>query len=165
MLLKKRFTSLAFLGALTLSLTGVEGNVTMAADLEDSQHAANLASIEKRLSIYSTKSTGKLSSEELKWYNKFQKGGLFFDGWQDISEDVVAKVPEEEKLKTRVTMQVLGDKIGTEWCKNNDIRKISTDMLKEWGSQLRKAVASSSTEITPVLHSIEYEVDRLLSLN
>lgn len=146
--LKKRFKlTTTFLG-LGLFLATTHVNSALSADLNDCQHAANLSSIEKRLSIYSSMSTGKMTSEEQKWYNKFQKGGLFFDGWQDISQDVVSKVPEEEKLKTKVTMQVLGDKIGSEWCKKNDIRKISTDMLKEWGSQLRKAVASSSSQIT-----------------
>lgn len=163
--LKERVTFTAASLALSLLLVGINGKTVLSADLNDCQHAANLSSIEKRLSIYTTMGTGKLNSEEQKWYNKFQKGGLFFDGWQEISQDVVAKVPEEEKLKTKVTMQVLGDKIGSEWCKKNDIRKISTDMLKEWGSQLRKAVASSSSQITPVIHSIEYEVDALLSLN
>ncbi|MBU1231950.1 MAG: hypothetical protein KKD01_15245 [Proteobacteria bacterium] len=163
--LKKRFTSIAALLALTLLLADANGNIAQSAALDDCQHAANLASIEKRLSIYTTMGTGKLNSDEQKWYNKFQKGGLFFDGWQDISQDVVAKVPEEEKVKTKLTMQVLGDKIGSEWCKKNEIRKISTDMLKQWGNQLRKAVASSSSQIAPVLHSIEYEVDELLSLN
>ncbi len=165
MLLKKRHTALASFLAITFLLAGAHRDMALAANLNDCQHAANLASIEKRLSMYSTMSTGKLNREEKKWYDKFQKGGLFFDGWQDISEDVVAKVPEEEKVKAQLTMQVLGDKIGSEWCKKNDIRKISTDMLKQWGSQLRKAVASSSAQITPVIHSIEYEVDELLSLN
>ncbi|MBU0944425.1 MAG: hypothetical protein KJ804_14430 [Proteobacteria bacterium] len=165
MFLKKRLTSSAVLLALSLLLADGNTGIVLSADLNDCEHAANLASIEKRLSIYRTTSTGKLNGEEKKWYNKFQKGGLFFDGWQEISKDVVAKVPEEEKIKTKVTLQVLGDKIGSEWCKNNEIRKISTEMLKEWGDQLRRAVASSSTQIASVIHSIEYEVDTLLTLN
>jgi hypothetical protein len=165
MFLKKILLSPVFLFALSLLLADGNTNIVLSATLNDYEHAANLVSIEKRLSIYRTMDTGKLNSEEQKWYNKFQKGGLFFDGWQDISKDVVEKFPEEEKIKTKVTMQVLGDKIGSEWCRKNEIRRISTEMLKKWGDQLRKAVASSSTQVASVIYSIEYEVDTLLLLN
>ncbi len=107
-----------------------------------------------------------LNDEERNWYEKFQEGLLFFDGWREISEDVMAKVSEEEKVQVKVTMQSLGVKIGCEWSKDNDIRKISTDMLKNWGKDLRKASkGDSSQQVMLALQSIEYEVDELLALN
>lgn len=162
---KKRFTSLVALLALVFFVADADTNKAQAAELNDVQHAANLSSIEERLTKYTLMGIENLSAEERKWYNKFQKGSMFFDGWQDISNDVVAQVPEQKKVETRVTMQGLGVRIGCEWSKDNEIRKISTDMLKEWGKELRKAVASSSTHVASVIHSIEYQVDHLLAVN
>ncbi len=161
----KRFTSLVVILALALFVADVDTNKALAVDLNDVQHAEKLSSIEERLTKYTLMGIENLSAEERKWYDKFQNGGMFFDGWQDISNDVVAQVPEEKKIETRVTMQGLGVKIGCEWSKDNEVRKISTDMLKEWGKELRKAVANSSTHVASVIHSIEYQVDHLLGVN
>lgn len=162
---KKRFTFLVALFALALFMADADTNKALAAELNDVQHAENLSSIEERLTKYTLMGIENLSAEERKWYDKFQKGGVFFDGWQEISNDVVALAPEEKKVETRVTMQGLGVRIGCEWSKDNEVRKISTDMLKEWGKELRKAVASSSTHVASVINSIEYQVDHLLGVN
>ncbi len=130
---------------------------------QDIQHAANLSAIEKRmLEVNSIESLEELDDEARNWYVKFQKGGMFFDGWQEISEDVVAKVPDEEKLRTKVTMMALGVKIGCEWSKENDVRKISTSMLQDWGKQLSSTVDDSPDNLLVVINSIEYEVNELL---
>ncbi len=129
---------------------------------EDVQHAADLAAIEKKLLVFSNNSLELLDEKERDWYETFQKGGLLFDGWQEISDDVVARVPEREKVKTKVSMLALGLKIGCEWSKENDVRKISTDMLKDWGKVIKKTVNKSPHEISVVISSIEHEVDRLL---
>ncbi len=152
---------------LVLAIFVIDGNTNkvLSSELSAVQHAANLSSIEKRLIKYSLLPPAELSVEQRKWYDKFQKGNMFVDGWQDISNNVVAKVPEEKKIKTKVTMQALGVRIGCEWSKDNEARRITTDMLKDWGRQLREAVASSSTQIASVIYSIEYEVDHLLGVN
>gem|GEM_PF-1066910 len=126
------------------------------------QHAANLAAIEKRLLQVTDSSIESLDDNARDWYAKFQKGGLFFDGWQEISADVVEKVPEENKIKTKVTMLALGIKIGCEWSKENDVRKITTAMLQEWGRKLRETVSESPEQLVVVISSIESEVDELL---
>ena len=82
--------------------------------------------------------------------------------WKEISDDVVQQVPEDAKLATKVTMLALGIRIGCEWSKENDVRKISTTMLKKWGKQLRKTVADAPVQIPTVITSIEAEVDSLL---
>ncbi|HID69811.1 MAG TPA: hypothetical protein EYP35_04965 [Desulfobacterales bacterium] len=129
---------------------------------QDIQHAADLASIEKRLLEASNDSLEELDQEALDWYAKFQEGGILFDGWQQISEDVVEIVPEQTRIKTKISMLALGIKIGCEWSKDNDIRKISTEMLKNWGKQLRKTVADSPEQLPVIISCIESEVDDLL---
>ncbi len=144
----------------------IGGQNSIAADSSDVQYSSRLAAIEKRLLAFDVTKVNNLNDEERNWYEKFQEGLLFFDGWREISEDVMAKVSEEEKVQVKVTMQSLGVKIGCEWSKDNDIRKISTDMLKNWGKDLRKASkGDSSQQVMLALQSIEYEVDELLALN
>ena len=135
-----------------------------AATLNSVQYATQLHSIEKRLPACSPVKVDNLSQEEQDWYCKFQEGIVFFDGWKDITDDILEKIPENEQVGIKVTMQALGIKVGCEWSKENDIRKISTEMLKVWGKRLRKAAAGDSTQaMIQAIHAIEYEVDELLS--
>ena len=147
---------------LALFLVQAQGESNRCLPCEDLQHSASLSAIEKRLSQANDNSLQALDKEAKDWYAKFQKGGLFFDGWKEISEDVVAKVPNEKKITTKVTMLALGVRIGCEWSKENDVRKISTDMLQVWGKQLRKTVENSPHSLLVVITSIESEVDALL---
>jgi hypothetical protein len=142
--------------------TPVQGAENKCLACKDVQYAAGLSAIEKRLLELSNGSLQRLDDEALEWYETFQEGGMLFDGWQEISADVVAKVPEEAKLKTKVIMLALGLKIGCEWSKENDVRKISTSMLKDWGKQLKETVSDAPDHISVVLSSIEHEVNELL---
>jgi len=107
----------------------------------------------------------QLSEEERQWYQRFQEGVLFFDGWSEISEELLAIFPEEEWPSRKVMMQRLGVKIGTEWAKDNKTRKIDTDMIRQWGDLLRGAFSQGSEETLAVLHQIEVEVDSILLAN
>ncbi len=138
------------------------GSAKTCISCEDIQHAANLAAIEKRLLQSNPQSVEELDEEARQWFGKFQEGGMLFDGWKEISDDVVQQVPDDEKIKTKVTMLALGIRIGCEWSKENDVRKISTTMLKKWGKQLRKTVAKTPVQIPAVINAIEAEVDSLL---
>ncbi len=59
-------------------------------------------------------------------------------------------------------VQRLGIKIGTEWCKDNEIRKIDNPMLQSWGKRLHESIKSGHEILTQTLHEIEDEVDMLL---
>jgi hypothetical protein len=138
------------------------GSAKICISCEDIQHAVNLSVIEKRLLQSNPQSVAELDEEAREWFGKFQEGGMLFDGWKEISNDVVQQVPDDEKIKTKVTMLALGIRIGCEWSKENDVRKISTTMLKKWGKQLRRTVADTPVQIPAVINSIEAEVDSLL---
>ena len=126
------------------------------------QHAAELSEIEKYLQKSDMQSVEQLDEEAKEWFATFQEGGMLFDGWKDISDKVVATVPENEKLQTKLLMLALGIRMGCEWSKDNDIRKISTKMLKSWGKEIREVVDNSPEKIPYVLKRIEWEVDELL---
>ncbi|MEN8199340.1 MAG: hypothetical protein ABFR63_04615 [Thermodesulfobacteriota bacterium] len=130
---------------------------------EDVPSTTDLAAIEQQqVKQSSPQSVEDLDEDARAWFTKFQEGGVLFDGWKAISADLVQQVPEEQKLKTKDTMDALGVKIGCEWSKENDVRKISTKMLKKWGKQLRATVAGTPVKIPVVLSTIESEVDSLL---
>lgn len=163
--MKAKHPLIPFLSAcclLTAFLANSYGSTANCYHCEDVQHAADLTAIEKRLLQDYAHSIEELDEEAREWFSKFQEGGLLFDGWKEISDDVVEQVPEGEKVKTKVTMLALGIRIGCEWSKENDVRKISTEMLKKWGKQLRETVADSPVKIPTLLNAIEAEVDSLL---
>ncbi|MEE4241246.1 MAG: hypothetical protein V2I36_07255 [Desulfopila sp.] len=104
-----------------------------------------------------------LSEDEKKWYNKFQNGLVFFSGWKDISEDILACVEPEEQNKTKELLETLGIRIGTEWSKDNTIRRIDTEQLQNWGDMLREARNNGPTYLSAALEELSQEVDSILS--
>ncbi len=104
----------------------------------------------------------QLSEQERQWYRRFQEGVLFFDGWSAISEELLKIFPEEEWPSRQVMMQRIGVKIGTEWAKDNQERKIDTEMIEQWGDQLRGACRQGAEETLAALQKIEKHVDYIL---
>ncbi len=107
-------------------------------------------------------SSRALKGEERNWYEKFQNGLLFFDGWKNITKEIVFKLPHEEKKATKNFLKLLGEKIGVEWSKDNNIRKIDTEMLLQWGENLKEILHRNPDKISETLRSIDSDVDRIL---
>jgi len=103
-----------------------------------------------------------LDEAERDWYRRFQEGIMFFDGWSEISREILAAYPKDQVGDRKPMVQRLGVKIGTEWCKDNEIRKIDNPMLHSWGKKLRESIVMGHEIITETLLEIEYEVDMLL---
>lgn len=105
-----------------------------------------------------------LNDEQWAWYEKFNKGILFFDGWQSISLIILEHCPLEKRQEIRRFVQRLGVLIGTEWSRQNDIRRINNGMLSEWGDRIKAATKTENKEmIVKVLHEINNEVEGVLS--
>ncbi len=104
----------------------------------------------------------QLSAEERKWFRIFQEGNFLAEGWQAITEKILASTPEAERAERRRALQQLGYKIGLEWSKSNDIRKIDTRMLREWGGKLKKVAKNNPEQIPELIASISQELDRIL---
>jgi len=103
-----------------------------------------------------------LDSDQLKWYQRFNEGVLFFDGWQDISQSIISQYPIEKQKEVRRFIQRMGIIIGTEWSKDNAVRKIDTDQLDSWGDRLKEAAHKDNGHLTLVLAQIGDEVKTLL---
>lgn len=104
-----------------------------------------------------------LTEDEKYWFVKFQEGNMFADGWQQISEMILEKTSPADLHKQKELLASLGKKIGLEWCKDNDTRKIDTSQLKAWGKILKNAAKKEPEMLGVVLASIDKEVDTLLN--
>lgn len=103
-----------------------------------------------------------LAPAEMKWFQRFQEGVPFFDGWKKITQMVVERFPEHERDQIKVIMHALGHKIGSEWSRDNRVRRVNTDMLRVWGKDLRKAGAENHTQLAKIIYKIDSEMNSLL---
>ena len=103
------------------------------------------------------------TNDEKGWFKKFYEGTLFVKGWKHHMHEMLRQAPPGEKEKIRELLESLGKKIGYEWAKDNEIRKINTAMLQQWGNDLHKATKNGTDTLIAKLHSLDREVDDLLS--
>ncbi len=104
-----------------------------------------------------------MTEDEQEWFLTFLKGNFFADGWEQISTDIVGSTLAEEREQQQMRLDELGYKIGREWCKGNEARKIHTPMLKEWGRQLKDTAKDAPHLLTEVIQNIHNEVDQLIN--
>ena len=104
----------------------------------------------------------KLSTEEQRWFKVFQDGNLISEGWQDISAEILAKTPPEQRPAQKVALENLGTKIGMEWCRANGVRKVNSSMLLEWGDILRKTARTNPQQLAKAIDYIDQEVDAVI---
>lgn len=74
---------------------------------------------------------------------KFYKGSWLADGWLEQTEDALKG---GGGAAVRTQMNTLGQRICGEWAKPNNIRKVTTDHLKQWGNQAKAGNGLGSVE-------------------
>lgn len=104
----------------------------------------------------------ELSPEERRWFKVFQEGNLLSEGWQAISNEILAKTPLEQQPAQKAALENLGTKIGTEWSRPNSVRKVNSAMLREWGDILRQTARDNPRLLAKTLETIDKEVDAVL---
>ncbi len=104
-----------------------------------------------------------LNGEEIDWFEKFMEGSYVVEGWNDITLHILDKISLEEREKQQLVLKKLGNRIGREWAKDNDIRKIDTIMLKKWGAFLKKTAEEYPERLLIAIAELKKEVDCLLS--
>ena len=105
----------------------------------------------------------QLSEKEKKWFATFQEGTFYVQGWKEITTKILEKIQQESrKEKLRRSLDNLGIRIGCEWSKKNDVRKINTDMLAEWGSELQEAAEKNPDALPIVIADIQQKVFELV---
>lgn len=104
----------------------------------------------------------KLTPEERTWFKTFQEGNLLSIGWQEISAELLAKTPPEQRPAQKAALDNLGKKIGMEWCRPNGVRKVDSSMLLEWGDILRQTARKNPKQLAKAIAYIDQEVDAVL---
>lgn len=104
----------------------------------------------------------QLSAQERAWFERFQRGTLYARGWQDITATILAKAPAEIQSDLERNLNDLGAKIGREWSRNNEIRKIDNAMLRQWGRMLEQAAEREPERIPQVVDRLNQKVVALL---
>ena len=105
---------------------------------------------------------GHLSAEEKRWFKTFYEGNLLADGWHEITAYLLSRTPEEERRAQREALDNLGRKIVLEWVRPNDVRKVDTDMLRDWGGVLKEAARENPEQLARVIAVIDQEVEAAL---
>jgi len=129
---------------------------------------AEAASVAEAAVFHGKATTGKydvsgMTEEEKEWFHTFLKGNFLADGWEDISSNILLNTHEDERELQQIRLAILGYKIGREWSKGNEVRKINNSMLKKWGRELKNTAADEPHLLGEVLQRIDQEVDQLLN--
>jgi hypothetical protein len=103
-----------------------------------------------------------LSNEEKRWFKTFHEGNFLSEGWQEITAYLLARTPEEQRQAQKAALDSLGKKIALEWCRANDVRKVDSSMLQDWGDQLKAAADENPVELPRTIAFIDQEVEAVL---
>jgi hypothetical protein len=80
-------------------------------------------------------------ADYLGWVARFYSGGGNVSGWQQMTDQVLARVPAEQHDTLVVQLDTLGRQIGAEWAKDNSIRLIDTRIVATWRDALLEALS------------------------
>ena len=105
---------------------------------------------------------GDVGHEEEEWFRTFLEGTFYTDGWHEIRQDILAELPEAQRDDYSLLINELGEKIGREWSKSNDIRRIDNSQLIEWGDRLKEIASEEPNRLAETIHHINGEVETLL---
>src|SRR5688572_26491542 len=81
------------------------------------------------------------NEEYLLWVRRFYEGFNTVPGWFDLTRQVLARVPDEEKATVSAQLAALGVTIGGEWAKDNSARRIDTSTVATWRDALQEALS------------------------
>ncbi|MBF0201643.1 MAG: hypothetical protein HQK66_10090 [Desulfamplus sp.] len=102
-------------------------------------------------------------AKENEWYKKFQEGTFVIKGWKARTNEILKKIPYDEREDLKGKLELLGDKIGREWARDNSVRRIDNTMLQTWGNDLLAVTEGGGSALMEKIDSVESEVDRLLA--
>jgi len=101
--------------------------------------------------------------DQQEWYKKFYEGTFLVKGWKSRMNDVLKGLSPEDKVNMGKLLENLGEKIGMEWAKPNDVRKIDTAQLQQWGNDLKNAKQKGTEALAGRIRQLNAEVDKKLA--
>jgi predicted hydrocarbon binding protein len=102
----------------------------------------------------------KFSEEEN--FRKFLEGTFWIKGWNARAKEILQQVPSEQKAEIESLLSELGKKIGREWAKEKNVRKIDSVMLQNWGKAIKAVALQNPQQIVRQLRRLEQEVNNIL---
>jgi hypothetical protein len=103
------------------------------------------------------------TEKEQEWFRKFNNGTLLVKGWKARMNELLRDIPDQDKASMVTLLADLGEKIGWEWAKDNQVRRVDTSMLQEWGENLKAAKRRGSDALTQEIRNIDAELDEILA--
>jgi hypothetical protein len=100
-------------------------------------------------------------TEFLLWVARFYEGFNVAPGWLHMMQQVNIRIAVEAKAGTNAELFDLGGRIGSEWAKDNGVRKINTRVVAVWRDALMEALTQNDLE--NFLARLQQDVDGLLS--
>jgi len=97
----------------------------------------------------------------LQWVQRFYQGGNLVPGWLAVSEQVLQRLNAAEKASVSGRLLQLGMRIGSEWAKDNAVRRIHTRTVAVWRDALLEALRREDLEA--FLSLLEEDVTALLA--
>ena len=92
----------------------------------------------------------------------FLEGTFYTDGWHQICQDILSAIPEGQRADYKLLVNELGEKIGREWAKNNEVRRIDNSQLLEWGDRLKEVASEEPERLAEAISNITVEVEIIL---
>ncbi len=103
------------------------------------------------------------NKDQQEWYKKFYEGTFLVKGWKARMNEILAGLPPEDKGEMGEQLENFGKKIGMEWSKPNDVRKINTSQLQQWGKDLQNAKQKGPKALADRIEQLDQEVDHKLA--
>lgn len=102
------------------------------------------------------------TKDQQEWYKKFYEGTFLIKGWKARMNEILKGLSPEEKGEMGNLLENLGKKIGMEWARGNDVRKIDTAQLQRWGKDLQNARQKGSEALAAQIRQLNEEVEKML---
>ena len=100
-------------------------------------------------------------AEYLVWVRRFYTGYNAVPGWLRMTEQVLQRLPPEERAAASARLSELGARIGREWAKDNSVRRLNTRTAGVWRDALLEALARGELDL--YLDRLSADVDALLA--
>ncbi len=102
------------------------------------------------------------AKDEQEWFQKFYEGTFLIKGWKHRMKELLQAIPDSDREKVKGLLEGLGQKIGREWARENQLRRIDTATLQKWGDDLRSAKRRGSSALVEEIRKLHQEVDGIV---
>jgi len=103
-----------------------------------------------------------MAKDQQEWYRKFYEGTFFIKGWKSRKMEMLKALSPEKREELADLLENVGQRIGVEWAREDDARKIDNARLQAWGKELGKAMKQGPDAMAARILRLRDEVDELL---